>query len=350
MGRRPKGYTLRRQGDRPWSARFTVDGQRVEFFTGTRDRAVADRVARQAYAEALQGRVRRGSRRGTLTPEVAGRWLSDLTVRPITAALYRKYTLAWLRELPALDDVTIARYVRQRLREVRNKTLRSELSALRALLLWLVEQGELAEAPEVPRLDHSKLGTPADGKHRVAAPDYTEQEIRAVLAALPERSPSGFLVRARFVVLYETGLRPATVDALAVPQHYSQGATSLRLTDDVDKEGFARSVPLSPLAQRVLSSVAPERGRIFDEHRYARYVPPAAAKALPPHKAAVFTAQHLRSARATHLLDSGAPLPGVQFLLGHRSTQTTARYVRPTEAAARAALDIGSKIGSRRTK
>ena len=29
-----------------------------------------------------------------------------------------------------------------------------------------------------------------------------------------------FPIRARFIVAYETGLRPGTLDALSVPQHY----------------------------------------------------------------------------------------------------------------------------------
>ena len=350
MGRRSKGYSLRQQEPGgPWSVRFTLDGKRHEYFTGKRDRAAAEQKARQVYAEALQGRVSRRAASGSLSPEVAGRWLDDLTVRPVTRALYEKYTVYWLRELPRLDDVTIARYVRQRLREVRGTTLKSELSALRGLIAWMVEAGELDEPPVVPKLDHAKMGTPASGKHRVAAPDYTEQEIRAVLRRLPERSPSGFHIRARFIVLYETGLRPTTVDALSVPEHWSLGAKSLRVTDDVDKEGFARSLPLSDAAVRALKAAAPSSGLIFGEHRYSRYVPAAARAALPPQKAEVFTAQHLRSARATHLLDDGAPLSGVQYLLGHRHTSTTARYVRPSEAAAKEAIS-GRKNGRKRAK
>lgn len=348
MGRHSQGYRLRRQRSGPWSARFTVDGERHEVFTGERDRAAAERIAREAYAAALGGRVRRGTGRGALTPEVTGRWLEDLPVRPVTRALYEKYARYWLQDLSRLDEAAIAQYVRARLRVVRGKTLRSELSALRNLLGWMVDVGELTEAPAVPTLDHSRLGTPDTTRHRVAAPDYTEQEIRKVLRALPVAAPSGFAVRARFVVLYETGLRPSTVDALSVPEHWSPGARSLRLTDDVDKEGFARSVPLSPAAVRALASAAPSSGVIFGEHRYSRFVADA-ARVLPPHKAAVFTAQHLRSARATHLLDAGAPLPGVQYLLGHRHTATTSRYVRPSEAAARAALS-GRISGRKRTK
>ena len=346
MGRRPKGYILRRQRKGGlWSARFTVDGERTEFFTGERDRTRADRVAREAYAEALQGRTRRATRRGTFTTELAGRWLDALTVRPVTRKLYRKYTLYWLRGLPSFDSVAIQRYVRQRLGEVRAKTLKSELSAMRNLLAWMVEVGELDEAPEVPRLDHSKMGTPSEGKHRVAAPDYTEAEIRKVLRKLPVKSPSGFHVRARFVALYETGLRPTTVDALSVPEHWSPGSKSLRITDAIDKEGFARTVPITETCRRALTTASSGKGPIFGEHRYARHIPDSARKTLPAHKGEVFTGQHLRSARATHLLDSGAPLSGVQFLLGHRSVSTTGLYVRPSEAAARTAL-FGSKGGS----
>jgi site-specific recombinase XerD len=237
-----------------------------------------------------------------------------------------------------MDDAHLSAYVRGRLRKVRAKSVKSELSAARSLARWLVEMGHLAEMPTFPEIDHSKLGVAHSQRRRVAAPDLTPAEVRKVLAKLPLKARSGWWVRPRCELLYETGLRPATVDALSVPEHWSPGAKTLRITDDIDKEGFAREVPLTKRALALLKRCAPkEGGVIFGEHRYDWYVRPA-AKVLAKAKAAVFTGQHLRSARATHLLDAGAPLTGVQHILGHNNVSTTARYVRPSLQAAAEAL------------
>ena len=344
MGRRPKGYTLRQQTKGgPWSARWTLDGKRDEYFTGERDRALADRAAREAYAKALRGEVVVESNgRGPVGAEVVAQWLDALPLRATTVGLYRKYTVWWLEEFRSWDERELAAYLHKRLQSVKGKSVRTERSALANLLNWLVVNKHLDKLPELPKLPASLLGKPSKLRRRVKAPDYTQREIRKVISRLPDKSPTGFWVRARFELMYETGLRSTTIDALSVPEHYSRGSRSLRITDEIDKEGLARSVPLSDRARAILMRCAPKKGLIFGEHRYSHFVPDAAKK-LAATKAAVFTGQHLRSARATHLLDDGAELTGVQHLLGHKYASTTALYVRPTEAAAARAL---AKVGA----
>lgn len=345
MGRRAKGYTLRQQTKGgPWSARWTIDGKRDEYFTGIADRALADRAAREAYAKALRGEVVTSNGRGPVGSEVVAQWLDALPLRSSTVELYRKYTVWWLDELRTWDERELAAYLRKRLQSVKGKSVRTERSALANLLAWLVENEHLDKLPTLPKLPASLLGKPSKVRRRVKAPDYTESEIRKVIASLPDKSPTGFWVRPRFEFMYETGLRPSTVDGLSVPEHYSKGARSLRITEEIDKEGLARTVPLSDRARAILKRCAPPKGVVFGEHRYSHFVEDACTKAkLPSMKAAVFTGQHLRSARATHLLDDGAELTGVQHLLGHKYASTTALYVRPTEAAAARAL---AKVGA----
>jgi len=237
-----------------------------------------------------------------------------------------------------LSEASVASYVRTRLREVGGKTLRSELAALRQLVAWLGEGGAIG-LPSVPKLPSSALGNPKTEGARVAAPYYSTAEIEALLDSLPvESEDAGFLVRDRFRFQYETGLRPATVDALSVPQHWAQGSTRLRITVDIDKEGFAREVPLADKALAVLRRVAPAQGLIFGAHRYEYAVKPVARAVLPEGKGKRFTTQHLRSARATHWLEAGVPLSDVAFLLGHRNVSTTDKYARMSSASAERAL------------
>ena len=337
MGRRSAGYKLKLRGT-IWSVRWEFDGHRQQITTGERDRGKAEKVARDLYAKALGGqRPKRQRRRHgastQLDSEDVGEWLAAVAVRQTTRKLYEKYARGWLQDLPVLTEATIAAYIRQRLKEATGKSVRSELAALRGLVSWLAEQGFLAQVA-IPRLPSAALGTPQPG-HRVAAPHYTVDEIKALLAALPERSNrDGFLVQPRCRFLYETGLRPSTINALSVPEHWARGSKRLRITADIDKEGFAREVPVSKQGLAILGQFAPTKGLIFGPHRYDPFVREAAGKTLPKAKAGVFTSQHLRSARITHWLEAGMKLPAVQYLAGHKHASTTDRYVRPGSAVA----------------
>src|SRR5690606_12068082 len=100
-------------------------------------------------------------------------------------------------------------------------------------------------------------------------------------------------------------LRPETIAKLRVPEHWSPGERVLRITAAIDKEAHDREVPLTPRAVKALERVAPaEPGEIFGQHKAWRYLAPAAAKVLPPGKAAIFTGQHFRSAAITRWLES----------------------------------------------
>ena len=343
MGQRAQGYRLRQatKGG-TWKVRFRIDGQRREFSTGTSDRSEAEREARRIYGEELTS-VRPERRRAsgfTLTTRLASAWIASLALRPKTVGNYEEFTVRWMRSLSSWDDAALAAYARGRLREALSKTIKSELSAMRGLVSWLVEVGELEQAPLVPSLPKSALGTPSKRRTRVAAPTLSKREVTAFLKRLPDVSlRDGWWVRPRCEFLYLSSLRPSTVDALSVPEHWMPGSRFLNITSEIDKEGFAREQPLSRRAVAILTRCAPEKGVIFGEHKYFRYVRRAAKGTLTDAKAAIFTGQHLRSARATHLLDSGASLTGAQYLLGHTRASTTARYLRPSKKEALKALN-----------
>jgi integrase len=275
-------------------------------------------------------------------------WLAgDSTLDADTAKVWETYGRHWLAHWPTLADVidvTCDDYRSARLRKVQGTTVRKELGALRRFLKWCEARGFMPRAVVVPGVNAKTLGTNFGKRRRQKAADLSPDEIQKLIAALPPWSTSGkvkhFPIRARFLVQYETGLRPSTISALSVPEHYLHGANELNITADIDKGRWARSVPLSPAAREALDAVCPPNGGlIFGDHDYREHVAAAAAQALPKAVADRFCGAHLRSARTTHLLEETGNLAGVQFLVGHRKDETTSLYLRPSERAARAALD-----------
>jgi site-specific recombinase XerD len=256
--------------------------------------------------------------------------------------------------------------MRMRLGQVRAETVKKELTALRSFLSWCVDNGEIPPpdgAPIVPSLPKRATGTPHPVKRRGPAVPLEPEHVEAFLAALPAWSASKkverFAVRARFVLAYETSLRPSTLDRLEVPKHYRPGEKVLRLTPDADKVRWGRDVPLSERARSALDAVlagliadARERGMpddeeyvnlIFGRHDYSNHVERAAA-VLPAEVRDRFTGAHLRSAALTHWIDDGMPLTAAQWMAGQKRVSTTARYVKSSFRAARESLErLGSE-------
>jgi integrase len=243
-------------------------------------------------------------------------------------------------------------YMRERLGKVLSQTVRKELTALRSFAAWLKDEGHSELGAEVvPHVPKRVTGTNYPVRRRVAAFELSPEQVRGVLRRLPEWSSEAddrFMVRARFLIAYETGLRPSTLDRIRVHTHYRRGSNLLRITKDVDKARYARDVPLTKRARRILDYVlrllesthGPDyRGPIFGVHDHRTFLSAAAAQVLPPELAERFAGTHLRSARITHSLELGANMPGVQWQVGHKQISTTARYVKSSFRAALAAIE-----------
>lgn len=291
--------------------------------------------------------------RWDLSPEMSlealvALWLEDVACQldPLTLGLYRlharKHLVPHFGDAQLITARTIAEYSRARLRVVKRATLQKERSTLNGFLAWCQEQRYLLEPPEMPKLPKRAAGTPFETRRRGAATPLSPEECRAILAALPEWSSEragkrSFPVRARFILMHETALRPATLDALSVPEHYSRGASTLIITDGIDKAKFGRELPLSAAARVALDSVC-RPGVLFGSHDYRHHLGNASKEALPAAKARTFTAYDLRHARLTELAETGN-LPGVAYLAGHRRVTTTSLYVRPGLRAAERTLE-----------
>lgn len=365
MGRPRKGWSLRkprRPGD-SYAVRFTsATGLARELSTGTRDPREAARVAAELYARDLTRGPDAPPGVPTVDPLLP---LTDLFAQYLLAIEtthdvetvktyvgYAKRLVGFFGD--SLAGVTGARmgvYQRERLGQVLRSTVRKERSFLSTFFDWCVEQHVLGDehVPRWPKLPRKALGV-RSGKQRAKAVDVTVEEALAFVRALPlwSRSRRGhrFAVRARFVFAYETGLRPATLDAISIPEHWRPGAADLVITPEIDKARYGRTLPLTPLAREALERTAQElgitAGPVFGEHDYRAHTD-RARKAVGLPKG--FAPYDLRHGRASHLVDATGDLRATGYLIGHLLMTTTNKYVRPDEKRARAALAAASSGG-----
>lgn len=353
MAKAAHGWTLRAPAGKrtTYSVRFSHGGRQIERSTGQSTRGRAARAAARIYAATVQAEPKPARRRRRAGPhslaEVIGRWLAELPHAETTRDCYKVYGrrfVEWFERPENLTTELCAEYVSQRLQQVQAQTVGKEATALRSLIEWAHQRGHIGWAAAVPKPPKRALGNAQHAStKRVAAVELSPAEVEAIIEQLPEwsqaRDEPRYPVRARFIVAYETGLRPSTLDRLSVPEHYTRGGKELRLTAATDKVRWGRTVPLSERAQAALKVICPKAGPVFGKHDYRKPVAQAAREVLDARRAKAFTGCHLRSARATHLCERSQNLPGIQYLLGHKQVSTTARYVKASKRAAESVLD-----------
>lgn len=359
MGRPRKGWRLRkpRPPNQPnFAVRFTNKaGQAVELTTGTSDPVEAPRIAAELYARDQTGMG--ASPLARVSPllaldELMAMWLGDATktLDEQTVDMYTSYARRFVQFFGSLDRIgrpTMAAYTRERLTKVLRGTVQKERSALNTFFGWCVDEHILREedVPQWPRLSKKTLGT-RSGNHRSAPVDVTVEQVGAFLRALPlwskPRMGHRHAVRPYFIVAYETSLRPATLAAFVLGEHWSPGSSEIVIPSEDDKARFGRKVPISALAKAALEYVATELrlqpgAPIFGEHDYRERVEAARIEAGLPED---FAPYDLRHGRISHLLDApGSELRAVMFLAGHTLMTTTNNYVRGQEAGARRLLN-----------
>ncbi len=220
------------------------------------------------------------------------------------------------------------------------ETVRKECSALQSLVDWAAREdiGLLTEPVKVPTPRKGATGTRARKRQLV---DLTPEQVEIILANLPERLRSGAVCRAYFRVLWETGLRRGNLLRLRAPDDYRRGSSVLRVRKEADKSSFERELPLTEAAREALDSVVPKRGPLFTKADHRKSLRKAARIAgVPEHLVRHIGNHDFRHARTTALLDQGASLTGVGYLVGHKRATTTDGYAHARQSAARKALEL----------
>jgi integrase len=248
--------------------------------------------------------------------------------------------LPYFKEVEAISTSAIEDYIAMRLQKVSRATVKKEVGVLRRFVKWAHRRGEIAEAVEVPNPPSRAKGTRVVHRPLVLLSDA---QAEAIVAALPDRSPHGRPIKALFTILWDTGLRIEGVEKLSVPEHYEPSNRVLRVTEEIDKNGYGRDLPLTPRSRSALDSIIEGPGIIFGKYEYyktlrraARTV--AAEIGLTDRQCGSLDARDFRHAATSDAAQKTRQLAGVSYLAGHRDQRTTSRYIHPTQDAGLRAL------------
>lgn len=367
MGRRAKGVKVVWRNGIGY-ARFTWAKERHFVSTGETDRGRAKAEADRIYAEIVSGRRRKVSaavRVSAPLEDLFGEWLATLdgvldveTLRTYRVTYVGGHFLDFFKKLDDVaDESQVDAYARTRMRKVLKSTVFKELGALRGFLRWAKMEGFITAIPAFPEFPKTSKGK-RSGPQRSKANEMTEAQVVTAIAALPALSSRiskadrhRFAVRARFVVMYETGLRPATLDALTLGIHWGVDWMWLDIRDEDDKTRYGRTLTLTDAALAALRDTVRALGLvngalIFGAHDYRTYLAAAGKAAGVP----TLTDYDFRHARGTHLANRGASLPGIAYQLGHTQLTTTNKYAHATKTAGDAALTAGSALDAKETE
>ena len=279
------------------------------------------RAAAQRFIEHLRDEVR-------ASPQTVRAYRSDLAALCDYLDAAHHQAVADPRQLDAL---ALRGFLAHRMGHCSSRTAARSLSAVRSLIRYLERTGAIARDPtlliDAPRLPQG-LPRPLDVDDAFA------------LCEQPDRSTAEGARDAAIVeLLYGSGLRVAELAGLDL-ESVDLTARQVRVLGKGRKE---RLVPFGDKAAQALVSYLPfrqarvaepesehamflgARGRRIDQRvvrrAITRYGLAAGARGrVHPHR--------LRHSFATHLLEGGADLRGIQELLGHASLSTTQRYTK----------------------
>ncbi|HEY4641964.1 MAG TPA: tyrosine recombinase XerC [Thermoanaerobaculia bacterium] len=231
-----------------------------------------------------------------------------------------------LVELPRVDHLTIRAYLAHLARrKLARSSIARHLSALRTFFKYLMREGVVEMNPA------RSVATPRREKH---LPAVMQTSDIALLLEQPDLSTNlGIRDRAWMELLYASGLRIGELVGIDLDDIELRA----RLVKVHGKGSKERIVPFGSKAEEAVRaylavrSAAADENALFVNYRGERittrsvrrlfegYLRDASLRAgISPHT--------MRHSFATHLLNAGADLRGIQELLGHASLSTTQKY------------------------
>ena len=290
---------------------------------------------------------------------LADRFLEDYAARGLAegtvAAMRREWERwgCWLkarRPRPRLEDVTVehvTEYLGSHAKFRAKATQYGMMSRMRRIGDFLVAEHRWSDNPlrwmKGPRLDR---------RHRLPR-RISESTLTAIWEAAAQSRETFYrhLWVATLGVLHGGGLRRGEVIGLDLSDWDPRSGT---LLVDGTKTGRQRRVPLADLGRQCMEAYLPRRTNVlaktsthdqsalFVNGRGRRLSKESLSRGIGRLSQAAgekITLHQFRHTCASQLLASGARLPHVQRLLGHRGLQTTMRYLHIADQELRRAID-----------
>ncbi|MDP9193193.1 MAG: tyrosine recombinase XerC [Acidobacteriota bacterium] len=232
-------------------------------------------------------------------------------------------------ELARVDHLTVRSYLAHlSRRKLARASVARHLSALRSFFKFLVREGVVEANPA------RTVATPKREKH---LPAVMQPSDVALLLEQPDCSgPLGLRDAAFLELLYASGLRIGELVGIDIDDLELRA----RLVKVHGKGSKERIVPFGTKAEAALRAWMAVRGdlvtdadeqAVFVNYRGARITTRSVRRLFDGylHQASLragISPHTMRHSFATHLLNAGADLRGIQELLGHSSLSTTQKY------------------------
>jgi integrase/recombinase XerC len=266
---------------------------------------------------------------------------------PHTCRAYRKdleLFAAFLNEQGLPLDVTKIDYLTIRIylghlyqgRQIKRTSVKRKLATLRSFFSYLKREGIVEKNPA------RMVAIPKGGKTLPHA--LSVDEAKWFMDIPDAATPLGSRDRAILEFLYSSGLRVGELTSLSL-NDLDLGAGMVRV---LGKGGKERMVPIGSKAVEALKLYLMHRGELmgkeqslpqylFLNHRGGRLSARSVGRMIKKYllKGGIVketTPHTFRHSFATHLLDAGADLRGIQELLGHASLSTTQKYTHVSSA------------------
>jgi len=214
-------------------------------------------------------------------------------------------------------------------RELSSATIQRKLSSARSFFRWLLEEGRIDLSPVA--------GLRQRRSHRHPPGVLSIEEVEALLASPDAETAIGCRDKALFEVMYSAGLRAAETVGLD-RSDLDLKANCIRVRGKGRKERLAL---LGEPAERALMDYLSNARRpkpqtdaleaVFLNSQGGRLTTRSLGRRVEHHCTAAglsrrATPHTLRHSFATHLMDKGCDLRGIQELLGHAHLATTQIY------------------------
>ncbi len=219
---------------------------------------------------------------------------------------------------------------------IKRSSVVRKLATLRTFFRYLKREGIVGKNPA------KMVTTPKGGKDLPHA--LSVDEVFRLLDAPDAISPLGLRDRAILELLYSSGIRVGELTSLNL-EHLDLGGGMVRV---MGKGGKERMVPIGSKAAEALRAYLTQRAELigqekrsprplFLNYRKGRLTARSVGRMIKKYllKGGVWketTPHTFRHSFATHLLDAGADLRGIQELLGHANLSTTQKYTHVSSA------------------